>query len=244
MDAELLIIGEKYLPLLQKPLDSLGIDVLAVPDNRCVDIRLSSHADLSVFHPGGETLYLAAMHKYTDFADKLAQIGFDLQFCAESQGEKYPNDAMLNLCALGNSFIYSPKVSDRDVTSYLTGQGRGGISCKQGYCRCSVCIVDEKAIISADKGISAACRSEGIDVLEIQPGFVALEGFDYGFIGGAAFKISSDRLAFTGTLDYHPDKRAILDYLEKHRVSPVFLTEAPLFDIGSAVPITEKQRKN
>ena len=243
-DAELCVIGEKYLSLLQKPLDDLGIEVLTVPDNKCVDQRLSFHADLSVFHAGGKQLFLASCLKNTDFVEKLTQSGFDLHFCAENQEKTYPYDAMLNICSLDNSFIHSPKVSDKAVISFLMGQGRREISCKQGYCRCSVCVVDDKSIICADKGISTACRNQGIDVLEIQPGSIELKGFDYGFIGGAAFKISSEKLAFTGTLDHHPDKSAILDFLEEHQVSPVFLTDIPIFDIGSAVPITEKERKN
>ena len=244
LDAELVLIGEKYLPLLQKPLENLCVEVLAVPDNKCVDVRLSSHADLSVFHGGGEHLFLANCLQDTDFAENLSKIGCKLNFCAVNQAKKYPFDAFLNICGIGNSFIYSPKVSDEVVISFLAGQGRSAIACKQGYCRCSVCVVDEKAIICADKGINAACRNRGFDVLEIQPGFVELSGFEYGFIGGAAFKLGADKLAFTGTLDYHPNKWEILDFLKKHQVSPIFLTNAPIFDIGSAVSITEKQRKN
>ena len=43
------IIGEKYAPLLTKSLNLLGYSTLILPDNPCVDPRLSCHADLSVF---------------------------------------------------------------------------------------------------------------------------------------------------------------------------------------------------
>ena len=114
------------------------------------------------------------------------------------------------------------------------------IACKQGYARCSVCVVDENSIITADRGIAAAARKNGIDVLMIRPGFIALDGFPYGFIGGAAFKIAADILSFTGTLDRHPDKAAIEDFLSAKKIKPVYITHYPIFDIGGALPVTEK----
>lgn len=240
---ELILIGEKYLSALEKPLKALGIEVLPVPSNPKVDPRLSSHADLSLFHAGENRIFAADYLKSTEFAEIIAKYGVSCELCALKQGESYPYDAGLNVCSVGNYFIYSPKVSDETIILHLKGQGRVPVSCKQGYCKCSVCVVDENSIICADKGINAACKAAGLDVLEIRPGYVSLEGFDYGFIGGASFKINSDVLAFTGTLDAHPDKAAILDFLEKRGIVPVFLTDMPIFDIGSAVILTEKEPK-
>lgn len=94
--------------------------------------------------------------------------------------------------------------------------------------------------MTADRGIGLAARKAGLEVLLIDPGHVALEGFSYGFIGGAVFKISRSKLAFTGTLDKHTSKKEILNFLENHQVEPVFLTEKPIFDIGSGIPIIER----
>ena len=77
-------------------------------------------------------------------------------------------------------------------------------------------------------------------MLLISPKGVGLEGFDCGFIGGAAFKISRELLAFTGRLDEHPDRGAILAFLDRHGVRPLYLTDRPAFDIGSGLAITEK----
>ena len=114
------------------------------------------------------------------------------------------------------------------------------ISCKQGYARCCTCVVDEGAIITSDRGIAAAARKKGIEVLEISAGHIALEGFPYGFIGGASFKLEKNILAFTGTLDRHPDREAIGQFLFLRKVHPVYITQEPVFDIGSAIPIIEK----
>ena len=52
------------------------------------------------------------------------------------------------------------------------------------------------------------------------------------------FKLSPERMAFTGRLDLHPDRARIEAYLRGRGVEPVYLTERPAFDIGSAVPLT------
>jgi hypothetical protein len=100
--------------------------------------------------------------------------------------------------------------------------------------------VDEKSIITADRGIYHSVTSAGMDALLINPGHIVLKGFDYGFIGGAAFKISKHKLAFTGLLELHPDKDKILKFLADRKIEPIYLTKQPIFDIGSAIPIIEK----
>ena len=114
------------------------------------------------------------------------------------------------------------------------------MSIKQGYAKCSALIVDERSIISQDRGLTRAAAAAGLDVLQISPGHVALDGFEYGFLGGAGFKISRDKLCFTGVLDIHPDKGRILDFLSARGIRPLYLTDRPVFDIGSAIPLTEK----
>lgn len=100
--------------------------------------------------------------------------------------------------------------------------------------------MDENSIITADRGIAAAARKNRIDVLVIRPGFIALDGFPYGFIGGAAFKMAKETLAFTGTLDWHPDQAAIEEFLAARKIKPVYITHYPIFDIGGVLPVTEK----
>lgn len=235
-----ILLGEGYCELLKMPLKSHGIDVIPVPANPFVDKRVSSHADLSLFHAGGNVFYLAPYLKDTELANILTSFGVKCHFCDIIQGEKYPEDAGVNICSFGEYYVYNPNVGCKEIINELKGQGRRAVLCRQGYSKCSVAILDDKSIITADKGISSACRMAGIDVLEIQDGYIQLDGFDYGFIGGSTFKLDSHTLAFTGILDYHPDKGKILDFLSFKGISAVFLTDKPIFDIGSAIPAFEK----
>lgn len=227
-----LIIGERYRPKLKKSLENQGISVLWLPDNPDIDPRLAGHADLSVFMPSPGTL-VAAKGICSDMVNFLTNRGYRV-ICSREQGKAYPIDAGLCLCATGRYTIYNPKTVDAAALSLIAGVP---VAVNQGYTKCSVCVVSDDAIITADSAIASRAADAGMDVCKIQPGYVLLEGFDYGFIGGASFLLDEKHLAFTGTLEQHPDKERIFAFLKKHGVQPVFLTNEPVFDIGGAVAL-------
>ena len=216
-------IGEKYRERLEGPLAALGVCAFWLPDNPNVDTRLSGHADLMLLDLGGG--------RVLTYLDGLPDIGLEV-VKVEGQGRVYPEDARLCACVVGRYCIHDFRISDPHITGFER------IQVRQGYARCSTCVVDERSVITSDAGIAKAAARHGIDVLGIRPGYIELEGFDTGFIGGASFKLSPERMAFTGRLDLHPDRARIEAYLRGRGVEPVYLTERPAFDIGSAVPLT------
>lgn len=240
-DAETILIGEKYARYLSKSLEKLDITAIFVPNNPDIDPRMSGHADLSLLHAGGERLYLAPYLRGSALSERLLELGAELVYPEMTQSPEYPRDAQLNLCAAGRAVFYCEKSACKDIVDYLTIVRRlSAVRGRQGYTRCSTCVVDEHSIITADSMIYAAAIHAGYDALLISAGHIDLSGFEYGFIGGAAFKLSRRVLAFTGSLDIHPDRLRILDFLSVCGIEPVYLTAQPLFDIGSAVPLTEK----
>lgn len=232
------IIGQKYYPSLFMPLKNLNISVVTIPDDPYVDPRVGGHADLAVFHAGGEKWYFSEYLRESKAAQTLMQRGAEISFGNTSQSNVYPSDCAYNICVFGKKVICSER-SDAGIVSFFTNSAYDIIRVKQGYARCSVCIVDEKAVITADRGIAEVCQSSGTDTLLIKPGYIELDGYDYGFIGGASFKISKHELAFTGSLDEHPDKSRIIAFLDKHAVRPVYITSRKIFDIGTAIPVNE-----
>lgn len=239
-DCAEIAIGEKYSGILDNSLKSLGITPLYVPDNPFVDDRLSGHADLSVFHAGGKEIFLAPYLINTEFSKKIADLGFNIHLLDIKQDKLYPFDAALNACAFGDTLIYNKDVTSQDIVKHFEKAEKYNlISTKQGYARCSVCIVDERSIITSDRGIYNAAVASNVEALLITQGYIELSGFQYGFLGGASFKIARDKLCFTGTLNSHPDKNKILDFIKSRNVEPLFLTDLPIFDIGSAAPLTE-----
>ena len=230
--AKMLIVGEMYSKLLEGALSEMGVAVLCCPQNPCVDSRLASHADLSVFHMGGKRFLLAPYLKNTDFSRSLESFGAELCYSKLEQKSVYPRDA--GLCALnvGAMVFHNQKLSDPAIVS-----AKGFVHVSQVYAKFAVLMLDEKNAITSDRGMAMALREQGIEVLEISEKGISLEGFENGFIGGSAFLLSRDTVVFTGNLDAHPDKSKIEAFLQKKSKKARFLTKMPIFDIGSAIPV-------
>jgi len=218
----LLAIGQTYVAGYAAKLEQHGIEVLALQGPTDIDPRLRGHADLLLLHRGGDNFLAAEGLKEHNSVPIKNYVNL------------LNNEAALNVCVLGQYWIGCP-----DRAAWCPDDRRQ-IAVKQRYARCSVCIVDAQSIITADHGIARAAAACGVDVLEISPGHICLDGFNYGFIGGASFKLAADKLAFTGSLRHHPDEKRILGFLEDRKIQPVYLSDCPLQDIGSAVLIREK----
>ena len=65
----------------------------------------------------------------------------------------------------------------------------------------------------------------------ISPGSVLLDGYDYGFIGGAS-GFDGRSLYFCGDVDLHPDGCAIRSFCDDHGIGCVSLSPLPLHDVG------------
>ena len=229
-----ILLGGAYRDLLEAPLRALGLAPVWLPDHPAVDPRLRGHADLAMTL-AGERAWLAPHLRETEIPHILQNSGVSVAYSAVSLSNCYPKDAALNLCIMEQHLIFAPDVHAKEIVETLTIQeGRIPIPVRQGYANCVCCVVDRESLITADRGVSRACEAAGLQVLTISPGHVELSGFAYGFLGGASFFLAPGRLAFTGTLDKHPERKQILDFLERRRVEPIFLTQQPVFDIGGA----------
>lgn len=237
---EKLIIGESYAPVFRAGLEKLGIEAIWLEPAPDLPGGIAPHADMSVLHLGGNSLLIASeLFEYApESIEKLRTLGAELLSAQERRDSKYPNDCGLNVCVIGNSVVLNQKTADKAVKEQLSNYEY--INVAQGYARCSVCVVDESSVITADRGIAREMKMAGFSVLEISPGYIELEGYDYGFIGGASVKLSRELLAFTGRLDKHPDRERILEFLMRRGVAPCFLSDKLIFDAGGAIPLTEQ----
>lgn len=224
------IIGEDYVSELREALEERSIEVIACPLNGIVDPRLHSHIDLSVLHQGGNRLIVSEAVANEKFTSVLRELETAITFCKAPYGSNYPDDAGLCAAIIGEKVFHNRSLS-------VLSENQKLIDVRQGYAKCTTCVVSENAAITSDRGMARAMSDAGLDVLTICEGYISLDGYHNGFIGGSAFKIAKDKLAFTGTLDEHPDKGKIEQFLLANNVMPIYLTQNCIFDIGSAIPI-------
>lgn len=219
-----------------RKLNTLGIETVNI---RC-DLRLpepiNSHADIQLLHLGNDNIFCQNEHLYTgEFKKK-----FNISKIKEQAGNRYPEDVRLNCAIIGNKMICNKSTIAYEVLEFAELNNLTVINVKQGYTRCSVCVVSENAIITDDESIFAAAGNFFDDAQFISKGSIGLKGYGYGFIGGCCGKIDKNKLAFNGAIESHTDYKLIIDFLSRNRVECVELHHNPLYDIGGILPLCEE----
>lgn len=189
---------------------------------------LGTHTDMLCCHLGRDKLLIAQSDER--FSES--------QVISVQLGQIYPADVPLNCAFVGRYLFANTRTVCCEALEYAQENGIQIIDVHQGYTRCSIAPVSEHSIITADRAIAKAAQND-FDVLLISPGHIRLEGYDYGFIGGACGKISKDVLAFFGNIKEHPDYLSIERFANEHGCQCLSLSEEILTDVGGFIPYTE-----
>ena len=197
---------------LKNYLTDLGYELELIFPKADVDAPIACHPDIYMCHLGQSV------------------------FCGDSEKltHDYPGHAIYNGCSTGKYFIHNLKITDRELLNKVENLGLVPIHVSQGYAKCSCIVVDKDSIITADRGIAKAASMAGLAVLVVEPGQIVLEGYPYGFIGGASGKIDNT-IVFNGDLSSHSDYLSIKDFIERRGLNIKFFEDYPLTDIGSII---------
>ena len=156
----------------------------------------------------------------------------------------YPTDCAFNALALGRCLFARQASLAADIRRAADEAGLTAVNVNQGYAKCAVLALPSRiAAVTADAGMAAAMEAHGVQTMRIRPGYIALAGCEYGFIGGAAF--ADDPLQccslhvkpavyFFGDLARHPDGAAVARFLEAKGYEAVSLG-GELTDYGGGV---------
>jgi len=218
-------------------LERMGIEVIAVEPSPLLAPPVASHADMLLHHLGGERLFTA--QRNTAHCRRLEELGFVLLDAgAEPQGD-YPHDIPLNVAAMGSCAFIGKRCPESELTRYYRKNCRC-LTVNQGYVKCSVCVIAEQAMVTADEGIAAAAAAVGMDVLKIASGGIFIEGYDTGFIGGCCGLVARDTLVFCGDVRKLADGERIRAFAREHGVYIEPLTGGIPRDVGGILPLMEQ----
>ena len=216
-------------------LHSLNIETYIINNNHKLPEPVNSHADLQLLHLGNDMLLTSGEHLYAGEFEKnfrLIRIGAEL-------GNHYPGDVLLNCKLIGKNIILNPKTIAKEVLDFAQTNGFNLINVNQGYTGCSICVINESAIITDDISVYRAAQNFLNDVLFISKNSIRLKGYDYGFIGGCCGKIGQNKLAVNGRIESHKDYKDIIDFADKHNTEIIELTNDVLTDIGGIIPLKQ-----
>lgn len=220
-------------------LEREGYGLISLPPCAELQYPVASHPDMLFFIKklASHRVGLVTPQKYAEaHAELFERIRsalsaldrtFELECEGVSVGARYPGDIALNALEM-NGALYS---LTEHTDAHIVGAFERRVRVKQGYTCCSVLKLGERCAITSDRGIAAAMRRDGIDVLEIAPGGIALPGYDCGFIGGASF-CHGGTAYFFGELSALSEHREISRFCEEHGVRAVCASGMPLTDYG------------
>lgn len=216
---------------LDAALKHRGFDVLHTSPCPNIGAPVASHADMLMFRMGDGFLLERSQ---TDLAGSFEKSGFAVRLLTRQFSAAYPGDVPLNAAVVGDTLICNPKTVLPEIIAAFKRAGREVIPVRQGYAKCSVCVVSDDSIITEDAGIHRACLAAGMDSLLIAKGFVALKGHDCGFIGGASGNLGG-KVFFTGDIRLHPDFDAIDSFISAHGASADFVENCQITDVGGVI---------
>ena len=216
----------------KETLISLGAQLIEIPKSKDLYDAISGHPDIQINILDRNKKKIIINRNLSDDFKKLISY-YNISYI-ESKNllkENYPNNIILNSLNLEKYFIHNLKHTDPNLL-YLV-KNKKLINVSQGYTNCSILKVTERAFITSDNGIYKNLIKEGFDILLIPYGDIILDGFDYGFIGGTGGLISSTTLVFFGSLDNFAYGSLVKEFLKKHNILPIYLSDEKLHDRGS-----------
>ncbi|WAM34620.1 DUF6873 family GME fold protein [Caldicellulosiruptor morganii] len=220
-------------------LEDLKINIIFCEKSNDVYEAISSHPDIFYFHYESNLIF-AAPNSPKKTTSELFKLGFNIIFGEKGISKKYPEDIGYNLARIDKYIFHNFRFTDRIILNYIERDNLRKIHVNQGYTKCSILIVSNKAIITSDKKIYQKAIENNMDALLIVPGFIKLEGLSYGFIGGCGGLIDRDVLIFNGDISKHPDYSKIKEFLKKQKVECLCAEGFELSDIGSIIPLCQQ----
>jgi hypothetical protein len=236
----------EYIGALNARVPSITWIPFGGPDDshpRKVYESISCHPDIYFFQLDEKTL-VHAPNVPEEILFSLSKNGIELVKGEKFPHGSYPYTAPYNAVRVGEAVFHNLQCADTVMLKKIHEFGLKTVNVSQGYSRCSVLALDDKALITADKGIAEAvcyARETGnaeLDALVISSGSVLLPGEKYGFLGGASGKMPDGTVLFLGDIDLHPNASKIKDFLIKCCVDYIDLKGLPLYDAGGLITLT------
>ena len=181
------VIIDCRLPLsVKESLRDKGFTLIEMPEWERLQTPVSAHPDMLMFIAGDKII------THTDYFNEakkqfeaISGCGYEIITSDEPVSEKYPNDILFNSVEIGELIFGKESNASRYIINYAKQSGKRFVNVNQGYSKCSVAKVSEKAAITADSSLYKAMTEQGIDVLLISQGNITLKGYDCGFIGAS-----------------------------------------------------------
>ena len=222
------IVNTKNKLFIEK-LEKYGYKCIATEKSADVSQPISLHADVLYLKTDDNTLYVSECQKINIKLFK--ELGYNVKTVKLAPG--YETECKLNMVVTDDLILCNPKtcLNPEEIKS-----DRQIINVNQGYTKCSTVVTGKDSFITEDKGIYNILKQNGKNCLLIEKGYVNLEGYEYGFIGGASIYLEEKKtLLFFGDISKHKDYSNIKNFISKYGIRIDYTKNVQLEDIGGAI---------
>lgn len=227
------IIDKRAPEAVKTSLIDMGYSLIQMPPHPALPAPVAAHPDMLIFITDRKVFCHANYQRIAKAEfEEIADAGYEIVTTNECIGCEYPRDILFNAMHLGEHIYGKSDSISELIKEYAAHENITLRAVKQGYAKCSVCKVGERAAITADTSLYKAMCADGYDALLISAGHIGITEYDTGFIGGCS-GCDGERVYFSGNISLHPDGVAITGFCEKHGMEVVSLSDEALFDIGT-----------
>ena len=221
-----IIIASSLMPELAKQkLSSFG-KVLWLNPISLVYPSIAAHPDIFFFQYADNQLVFAP-NTPQEWIAELHKVGIKLMRGKQVIGYEHPQTVHYNACGTKNLLFHNLKHTDERILKLYSGKTQINVS--QGYTRCNLLALNEKAFITSDLGIFK--KLQDLDVLFIDPHQIELPGHDYGFFPGCC-GVFNQSLVVCGDTSRLKEKPELAAFLSRHGFSLFELYDGKLTDLG------------
>lgn len=215
---------------------SKGYNLIKLDSSNNTYDEISSHVDIFCTKIENELIVEPTVYEEIKKYDKYCSIG------NSRVGNKYPSDIAYNMCIMWKTALHNFKFTDKIVLEKLNSMGYELINVKQGYSKCSTCVLNGKVCITSDKGIYIELKKREFDILFVEEKNIRLLNKDssysnmVGFIGGATALIDNMLIIF-GDINRLENKDKIIEFTKKYNIKIKDFEGLEIIDYGGVIEI-------
>lgn len=192
---------------------------------------VSTHPDMQI-HFLNERLAVCEPTLYEYYRSILPD-SIDIRRGDAAVGRTYPEDCAYNIAVVGKNVICNTEFAEKTILDFYQRNNYKIVHINQGYAKCNICPLDESRFITEDAGIyKTTVLIAGLRPILLPVGEVNLEGFDFGFIGGATGRFENEIL-ITGRVE-----NTLCDIFNKQNIKYHTLSNDLPIDLGSLISFT------
>ena len=220
-------------------LESLGYKIIELNSSESVYQEISSHTDIFctkirnnlIVEPSQYQLIKNNIQRDTNIIKGKTKLK-----------NTYPEDVGYNVCITGNYAIHNFHYTDSKIKEILQKENYNFINVNQGYTKCSIAVIDDRSLITADKGLYNELMKYNFDILFLnyklniklinEGKFSTMNGF----IGGAISRIG-DNVFISGDLNKIDKNNQIKNFIKKRNLNIISFSDLDVIDYGGIIEI-------